>query len=79
MAAEDKQRRVIDLHPGETAMVKQFADPNMACRLITLGVIPNCPISMISKAPFGGAYCIKLGETLIAVRTEEAKSILISS
>lgn len=73
-----QEKKVIDLRPGEVAMVKRFSDADMACKLITLGIIPNCQITMIKRAPFGGAYCIKLGQTLIAVRKEEAESIIIS-
>lgn len=72
-----QQRSVLDLKMGEEAMVKAFSDSRIACNLLTIGIIPDTPIAMIRKAPFGGAVCLKLGRTFIAVRTIEAKSILI--
>ena len=70
-------KSVLDLKIGQSATVKSFSDENLACKLLTVGIIPDSTISLIRKAPFGGAYCIKLGQTYIAVRTSEAASILI--
>lgn len=70
-------RNVLDLAKGEEATVKEFADSSMACKLLTIGIIPDSRITMIRKSPFGGAYCLKLGDTFIAVREKEAKSIVI--
>ncbi len=67
----------LDLNIGESGIVKSFADDGMACKLLTVGIIPETKISMVSKSPFGGAYCLKLGKTLIAIRKSEAKTIII--
>lgn len=71
------KRSIMDLPLGEVAFVRDFLDSRIACKLMTVGIIPNTPVCVIRKAPFGGAVCLRLGRTLIAVRTNEAKSILI--
>ena len=71
------ERSVLDLKKGEEATVKQFSDSSIACKLLTIGIIPDSRIKMIRKSPFGGAYCLKLGNTFVAVRHKEAKSIII--
>jgi len=70
-------RTVLDLKEGEEGLVKDFKDSRIACNLLTIGIIPDTPISLVRKAPFGGAVCLKLGRTFVAVRSAEAKSILI--
>jgi ferrous iron transport protein A len=73
----EKNRNVLDLKIGEEGIVKKFSDSGMACKLLTIGIIPDSRIALIRKAPFGGAYCLRLGKTFVAVRTSEAKSIII--
>lgn len=70
-------RSVLDLKFGEKAVVVGFAEPNVACQLLTIGIIPDLPISLVRRAPFGGAVCLRLGETVVAVRSSEAKNILV--
>ncbi len=70
-------RCALDLEIGESAIVKSFSDNSMACKLLTIGIIPDSRISMVRESPFGGAYCLKLGKTYVAVRKSEAQSILI--
>ncbi len=70
-------RTVLDLNIGEEALVKDYTDTRIACKLLTIGIVPNTPIALIRKAPFGGAVCLRLGATFVAVRRSEAKSILI--
>ena len=73
----NEERNVLDLKPGEEGVVKMFTDQSMACKLLTIGIIPESRIMLIRKAPFGGAYCLKLGNTFVAVRDKEARSIII--
>ena len=70
-------RTVLDLDVGEEAVVRDFHEANVACKLLTIGIVPDARISLIRKAPFGGAVCLKLGDTFIAVRNNEAKTILV--
>ena len=70
-------RTVLDLKIGEEAVVRDFHEASVACKLLTVGIVPQSRISMIRKAPFGGAVCLKLGETFIAVRNREARAILV--
>lgn len=72
-----RMRTVLDLKIGEEGTIKDFKEENVACKLLTIGIVPHTNISLIRKAPFGGALCFKLGETFIALRTQEAKAIII--
>jgi len=70
-------RTIIDLKKGETAIVKQFDNESLSCKLLTMGVLPDAKITLVRKAPFGGAYYLKLNGLNIAVRRNEAASIII--
>jgi Fe2+ transport system protein FeoA len=76
--AEKDGRSLWDLKQGEESTVKSFNDSGIACKLLTIGIVPKARIALIRRSPFGGAACIRLGGTYIAVRKSEAKSILIN-
>jgi Fe2+ transport system protein FeoA len=73
----NRLRTILDLKKGEVAKVERFADEALSCKLLTLGILPEAKIRMIRKAPFGGAYYLKLNGHNIAVRENEAASIII--
>ena len=58
-------------------MVERFDNENISCKLLNLGILPNSKIVFVRKAPFGGAYYLKLNGISLAVREEEAASIII--
>lgn len=67
----------MDLAKGESAVVEQFKDESLSCKLLTMGILPDAKITMVRKAPFGGAYYLKLNGLNVAVRENEAASIII--
>ncbi|MCB0647733.1 MAG: ferrous iron transport protein A [Saprospiraceae bacterium] len=71
------QRSVLHLREGEWAYIQSLEELDLTCRLLTLGVLPKSKVQLVRKAPFGGAYYLKINENCVAVRTEEAKHILI--
>lgn len=71
------KRTVKDLNIGEEAIVKDFYESSISCTLLSLGIVPRTRITLLRKAPFGGAICLKLGGTIVAIRTKEAEAIII--
>jgi len=69
---------VLDLRKGETGRIVDYLDKEIASRLLTLGLLPNTRIKYIRTSPFGGAYYIKFNGHCIALREEEASSIVIT-
>lgn len=70
-------KTALELKIEEEATIKEFLDENAACRLLTLGVLPKMRIKLMQRSPFGGAICVKLGSTLIAIRNQEALNIIL--
>lgn len=72
-----RYRTIPDLKNHESAHALSFQDPALAGRLTAMGVLPGTLIEMVRSAPFGSAYYIKADGIRLALREEEASSILI--
>jgi len=67
-----------DLPIGQKAQVKLLtSDGNARRRMLDLGLISDTVVEAVQKSPFGDptAYCIR--GAVIALRSEEAKTILV--
>lgn len=67
------------LQEGENAIILQFSNMYMACKLMAMGLLPGASIALVRKAPFGGAYYIKTTNHHIALRKAEAENILLTN
>lgn len=45
---------------------------------MAMGLIPGADIMLVRKSPFGGAYYIKAKNHYVALRTDEAKDVLLT-
>ena len=70
-------KTVMDLNKGESGYIFSFENPFFTCKFYTLGIMPQTTIEMVRKSPFGHAFYVKIGDSIVALRKEEAKSILI--
>lgn len=59
--------------------ITHFNNEKMASRLLALGVAPGSGIERIRKAPFNGAWYVKVNGSTFALREEEFESIGIES
>ena len=65
------------LRPGETGTIMLLDEGTYTCKLLNLGLLPKSRVTMIRRSPFGGAYYVKLERHQLAVREDEAGSIII--
>jgi len=72
-----KTKTVLDLKVGEEGVIKDVKEESYACKLLTLGITPDTHVSLIRRSPLGSAVCLKIGETYLAIRKKEAKSIAL--
>jgi len=68
---------LITLKPGEKGIINNISDQKYTSKLMTLGILPGVGISIIRYAPFGGALYVQLPNHQIALRSEEAASIIV--
>lgn len=73
-------QRLDELQPGEKARVVRIDD---ACqgltrrRFLDLGITPGATVEVVMQSPFGDPYAYRVRDTLIALRREQAKWILV--
>lgn len=70
-------KNITQLHTGENAVIKEFSNCYVACKLMAMGLLPGAEISMVRTSPFGGAYYIKAKNHYVALRFEEAENVLL--
>ncbi len=71
-------KNITELQIGENAVIGEFSNCHVACKLMAMGLLPGSSISLMRKAPFGGAYYIKAKNHYVALRSNEALSVLLS-
>lgn len=54
-----------------------FSNSELACKLTSMGVLPGARVEMVRLSPFGSAYYVKVDGVRLALRREEAESILL--
>lgn len=73
----DSPKNITELQIGSTAIIGEFSNGYVACKLMAMGLLPGSAISLMHKAPFGGAYYIKAKNHYVALRSNEAKNVLL--
>ena len=65
------------LNKGESAIIHSFVDEQMACKMLSMGILPGSKVQLVRKAPFGGAIYIRLDNQQFAIRNSEAECIVL--
>lgn len=72
------EKTVSKLKRGETGIVKSFTDPVMSLKLLEMGCVPGCEITLDTVAPFGDPVCVNIGGNYcLSLRLNEASTIVI--
>lgn len=70
-------KTLLTLQPGQSGLVVILTENSYTSKLMALGILPNTRIKMMRKAPFGKVFYIKLDSHQIAIRGEEANTVII--
>lgn len=73
-----RHRTLPELKVNESAQAISFTSPSLACKLTSMGILPGVLIEMVRKAPFGDAFYIKADGVRLALRMDEAATILLT-
>ncbi len=69
---------VNDLHPGNWGIIKEItATDKIRQRLMDMGIIEGAKVELIRSAPLGDPIQIKVIGTIIALRRNEARTLII--
>ncbi len=68
-----------DLHLGDKGFVKYLtAEGTAKRRMLDLGIVPNTKIEAIMKSPSGDPTAYLVRGAVIAIRREEAETIILA-
>ena len=73
------QKNITHLQIGENAIIGEFSNGYVACKLMAMGLLPGSTVSLMRKAPFGGAYYIKAKNHYVALRGNEAENVIVTN
>ncbi|GAX86775.1 ferrous iron transport protein A [Lebetimonas natsushimae] len=70
------QKKLSQMLPQEKGIIKKIGNiEKLKERLLELGALKNTPIEVIRTAPFGDPIELKIGNTYVAIRKNEADKI----
>ncbi len=70
-------RNAAALKKGEKATILAFADIESALKLAEMGCLPGTEITLVRTAPLGCPLYVKLRDTSLALRRNEAFNLII--
>ena len=62
---------------NEFRHIRGFSDDRMASKLLSMGVLPGSQIRIVRIAPLHGGYYVQINGLNIALRVNEAESIIV--
>lgn len=72
-------RNITHLKIGENAIIQEFSNGYIACKLMAMGLLPGSAILLVRKSPFGGAYYIRAKSHYVALRYLEAENVILNA
>lgn len=70
-------RTIADLKIGELAIIKAFQKVDLSLKLLEMGCLPGVEVMLDFVAPFGDPLGIQVNGYCLAMRKEEAATVLI--
>jgi ferrous iron transport protein A len=70
-------KTIASLKIGESGIVSGFTDELMSLKLLEMGCLPGSKIELDSIAPLGCPICINVSGYRLAIRVDEAETVLI--
>ncbi|MCB0578646.1 MAG: ferrous iron transport protein A [Phaeodactylibacter sp.] len=63
--------------PGQEGVVSHYTNDSIGGKLMSMGILPGSRVALIRRAPFGGGWYVKVDNIFIALRIEEASSVVL--
>ncbi|MBZ9689238.1 ferrous iron transport protein A [Clostridium estertheticum] len=75
---ENTTVKLTEIAVGKKAQVVELRSKGLSRqRMLDLGIVPNTIIHVLRQSPFGDPTAYLIRDTCIALREEEAKSIMV--
>lgn len=63
--------------PHQEMEVEEIKDSDISIKLLEMGIMPGKTLTLLYIAPLGDPLAFQLGDSMIALRKQEAKLILV--
>jgi ferrous iron transport protein A len=63
---------------GVKATIIEFSNGFIAGKLMAMGLLPGTSVELVRRSPFGNTLYIRSGNQYVALRDNEASSILVA-
>lgn len=70
--------QISDLKIGDRGIILRCTSDRINSKLLCMGVKPGTPVTLLRKTNFGNTFYIKIGNSRMAIRAEEAQHIEIT-
>ena len=77
VATINSGKQVDKLVKGGIGIISHFTNQAIGGKLMSMGFLPGTQIKLISKAPFGGGCYLKAENITVALRRNEANTIVL--
>ena len=74
---ENNSIQLSTLRSGERCIVESFTDETMKQKLLEMGCLPGEIITIDRRAPLGCPMAIIVSGSMICIRIEEAKNVIV--
>ena len=71
------KKNLASLKIGQSAIIDGFTDTELSVKLLEMGCLPGCEITLSSKAPFGDPISVNVCGYQLSLRLGEASTIEI--
>ncbi len=68
---------IVDLKPGDRAIVTGWATDDPPGRLLEFGLLPGTTVELVRSAPLGDPFDIKVRGFHLSIRKSEASLVLV--
>ncbi len=65
------------LKPGESGVIKEFTQRDLALKLIEMGCLPGETIKLTKIAPLGDPIAIEVSGYELSMRKQEASAVML--
>ncbi len=71
------KRSLAKLKIGEKGVIVGFTDDILSLKFLEMGLLPGTEVVLCQVAPMGDPIAIKLAQYILAVRLDEAETVLV--
>ena len=77
VATVTSKKQLSTAKPGIEEIVSHYTNDSIGGKLMSMGVLPGSRVALVRRAPFGGGWYVKVDNLYIALRKEEASSVVL--